>query len=155
MRSTRVASMRSISALTSSMLAQSLALRGAMTSPSRRRNDGVGLDLDEPVRIYETGDFQRAVRGANVAEELSMHSAHGLPMGDVHEVYPRADHVLEARPGISQSLLDGFQNSPSLRRRIANGDRLAAGTGSCAGDRDHIADAHRAREADDRLMRAP
>ena len=42
------------------MLAQSSALRGAMTSPSSGRNDGVGLDLDEPIRIDEAGDLEDA-----------------------------------------------------------------------------------------------
>src|SRR3990170_8480618 len=118
------------------------------------RYDGVDLDFHQPLRPNEGRHLKYAVGRADIAEELAMHAAHRLPMGDVDEIYPRANHVLKARSRIRQSLLDDFENGASLGRWIAHGDWLTAGARSRAGDCHNIADAHRAGKADDRLKRA-
>src|SRR6478672_1739135 len=154
MRSTSAVSMRSISSLTCSMSAQSLGLRGAMASPSSGRNDGVGLDLDEPVWIDEARNSEDARRRADVAEHLAMDAADLLPMGNVHEVDARAHHLLEPGARILQRLADDLEDGAGLRHRIADADHIAARACGCAANRNDVADAHRARTADDRLIRA-
>src|SRR6478752_1907719 len=144
MRSTSAVSMRSISALTCSMSAQSSGLRGAMRLPSRGRNDGVGLDLDEPVRIDEARDLQNAGCRPDVAEHLSMHPADNVPMGNVHEIDARADHVLESCARILQRLADNLEDGAGLRRGIADADHLPAATRGGTPHGDDVADAYRA-----------
>src|SRR6476620_9838029 len=154
MRSTSAVSMRSISALTCSMSAQSSGLRGAMRLPSRGRNDCVGLDLNEPVGIDEARHFEDARRRADVAEHLAMHAADNFPMGNVHEIDARADHVLESCARILQRLADNLEDGAGLRRGIADADHLPAATRGGTPHGDGVADAHRARKADDRLIGA-
>src|SRR6476620_11756071 len=151
MRSTSAVSMRSISALTCSMSAQSSGLRGAMRLSSRGRNDSVGLDLDEPVRIDEARDLQNASYRPDVA---SMHPADNVPTGNVHEIDARADHVLESCARILQRLADNLEDGAGLRRGIADADHLPPATRGGTPHGDGVADAHRARKADDRLIGA-
>ena len=96
-------SMRSISALTSSMLAQSLGLRGAMASSSSSRKPDTTASAS--ISTSQSGLMKPETssmleRRADIAEELAMHAADRLPMGDVDEIGPGADHVLEAGAGI-------------------------------------------------------
>src|SRR5688572_25227948 len=100
--------MRSISSRTASMSLHSSGLRGAI--PLALLDDGVGLDLDQPVRIDEARHLKHGRGRADVAEELAMHAAGRLPMGDVHEIDAGADDVLQGRPGILKRLLDDLQN---------------------------------------------
>src|SRR3990170_5189371 len=119
------------------------------------RYDGVDLDFHQPVWTDEARHLQHARGRADVAEELAMHAAHRLPMGNVDEISPGADHILEARARIVQRLLDDLEDGAGLRRGIADRNPLAARAGGGSPPGDDIAGAHRSGEADDRLIRAP
>src|SRR6478672_2038708 len=84
-----------------------------------------------------------------------MHLADRLPMGDVDKKHASADHILEARASILEPFLDDLEADAGLRRGVADRDRLAARACGGAADGDDVADPHRAREADDRLVGAP
>src|SRR5437588_12842709 len=60
-------------------------------------DDGVGLDLAEPVGVYEADDLRDRARGPRAAEELSVDARHRLPVLDAREQDARANHVREAR----------------------------------------------------------
>src|SRR5262245_2244807 len=145
--------MRSISVRTSSMLLQSLALRGAIMH-SLAGYHGIGLDLDQPVRIDESRDLEHARRRADIAEELAVHAADHFPMRDIDEIDPRADHVLQRGTRIGKRLGDDLDDGARLRGWIADRHWLAARARGRAADGDDVAHAHGAGEADDRLVGA-
>src|SRR5215471_6153328 len=98
MRSTSSRSSRSISARTSSMLRQSLDLRGAMSLALG--DHGVGLDLDQIVGIDEGRDLKRRVGRPGIAEEFAVHAPDRVEMGHVDKIDTGANHILEACAGI-------------------------------------------------------
>src|SRR6476620_7720415 len=154
-RSTNAASMRSISVRTSSMFLQSFAARAAISRLLIPADHGIGLDFDQPIRIDEPRNLDHRARRPDLSEELAMHFAGRFPMSDVGEIDPGADHVLEAGARIFQCLGDDLHDGAGLCRRIANGDRFAAGAGRGAAHGYDLADANRPAEADNRLIRAP
>src|SRR6185437_315091 len=102
-RSTRPASMRSISPLPLPCCRSPLPCVVPWGNSSNRSfgDNRIGFNLDQPLRSDEGGDLKHAVGRANVGEELTMHTAHGLPMGYVDEIDARPHHVVEAPPEIS------------------------------------------------------
>src|SRR3990172_1830478 len=89
------------------------------------RYDSVDLDFHQPVWTDEARHLQHARGRADVAEELAMHAAHRLPMGNVDEIGPGADHILEARARIVQRLLDDLEDGAGLRRGVADRNGLS------------------------------
>src|SRR6476646_4778901 len=82
-----------------------------------------------------------------------MQPADNVPMGNVHEIDARADHVLESCDRILQRLADNLEDGAGLRRGIADAYHLPAAPRAVPPPHgDDVADAHRARKADDRLI---
>jgi hypothetical protein len=63
--------------------------------------------------------------GPNVTKKLAVHAPDRLPMVNVGEIRPGADHVRKLGACIAQSLRDDLKASSSLRGGIAFGARLA------------------------------
>src|SRR5919198_475848 len=121
--------------------------------PQSAFDDGVGLDLDEPVRFDEADDLHDGVRGPHVGEELPVDARHGLPVLDAREQDARAHDVTEPRAQAFEGARDDLEAAARLRPGVARRDRAPPGVERRgARDRDEVSRAHRARDADDRLV---
>src|SRR2546423_4427906 len=116
-------------------------------------DDGVGLDLDEPFGVNEADDLHDRVGGPHVAEEFAVDSRHALPVLYAREQDARAHNVGEPRAQTFEGARDYLEAAAGLRLRVARRDRLTfCVERRCARDRDKVAGAHRARDADERLV---
>src|SRR5439155_7848895 len=88
----------------------------------RLGNDRVGLDLDEQVRIDEAADLHHRRRRSNVAEELRMGAAHGLPVIHVRKEDSGSHNIVEACAGLGQGGLDLSEDVDGLTICISRGD---------------------------------
>src|SRR5205085_1533441 len=107
----------------------------------------------EPVGINEAHDLHHSVSGPHRFEELAVDQRDGLPIFDARQQYARAGHVAEARAQLFERRLHNLETAPRLRRRVADGYRLAVRpNGRSAGDGDDAARPHAARDAYARLV---
>jgi len=90
----------------------------------------------------------------DLSEHLAMRPADGFPLRDVGHENARAHNISQRRPGALQRRRDVVEDLSGLRIGIADADDLAVGVcRSGAGQIDVVADAHRARIADNGLPR--
>ena len=51
-------------------------------------HNGVGFELDQPIRINEPRHLHDRVRGADLTKELAVNHSDGLPVVDVYQKSP-------------------------------------------------------------------
>src|SRR5262245_4327071 len=82
-----------------------------------------------------------------------MHGSNCGPIFDPHQQGPGANHVVERCARLRQRGADDLETPARLRRRITDTDVSSIdANGRRAGDRDQVADAHRTRKPDLRLV---
>ena len=136
--------------------------RGLVARPRRRdaggaegaaggltgREDGVGLDLDDPAWIEQPGHDDHRARRAHGTEHLAVHGPDRVRHIVANDVLPRADDVVHARAELLECGGDDLPAPPRLdggvRVHVTIGpDRSRAADGDRAPDPDCAAESHR------------
>ena len=103
--------------------------------------------------VEQPAGEKRCVRGADVSEDLSMGAADALEVLGPHQVDAGADDVRERGARLIEGGADDLEAAPGLAVGVLGRIGAVGHDGSGAGHVHVLADADRAGEADDRLVR--
>src|SRR6267143_3118227 len=118
----------------------------------RFRDDRVCVDFEEHPWIEKAGDLHHRRRRSDVAEELRMGAADGLPVIHVRKEDAGPHDLVETSPGFRQGRLDLAEDVDRLAIRVLRGnDTTVLIHGGRARDGDPGTDANGPRIPDDRL----
>src|SRR2546425_1531447 len=124
-----------------------LATSGGPLLRVRATVDGLGLDLDEDLRVDEV-DLHDARRRADVAEHLAVHDRDAVDVAHVAHVETRHDHVAQRSAEVLQRGLHDVDRTPGLLDGVVRDDLSVLIQPGGAGDADDVPVPHGARVAE-------